>query len=153
VLGGVVGAIEEAPRVERCSPDERSDIRERLPRMSLRSCGLRSTVAAPGRRRCAIQFFKNAVGRYHLEQKLFVRGKALSIAPVQFLMSRNCGIFNPLDCRLNPVAKFVTRTPELPECCCVLDDREQACLRLFEPAFQLFTDAVLNHDEPPSYLG
>jgi hypothetical protein len=54
VLGGVVGAIEEAPRVERCSPDERSDIRERLPRISLRSCGLRLPV--PGRRRRAIGF-------------------------------------------------------------------------------------------------
>src|ERR1700753_2670137 len=31
---------EEALRVDRCSPDERSDIRERLPRISLRSCGL-----------------------------------------------------------------------------------------------------------------
>jgi hypothetical protein len=39
--GVVAGAREEALRVERCSPDERSDIRERLPRMSLRSCGLR----------------------------------------------------------------------------------------------------------------
>jgi hypothetical protein len=30
-----------ANNVDRCSPDERSDIRERLPRISLRSCGLR----------------------------------------------------------------------------------------------------------------
>jgi hypothetical protein len=40
--------------VDRRSPDERSDIRERLPRISLRSCGLRLPV--PGRRRRAIGF-------------------------------------------------------------------------------------------------
>src|SRR6202000_1521964 len=38
----IAGASEEAPRVEWCSPDERSDIRERRPRILLRSCGLRS---------------------------------------------------------------------------------------------------------------
>ena len=39
--GDVAGACGEALRVDRCSPDERSDIREGLPRISLRSCGLR----------------------------------------------------------------------------------------------------------------
>src|ERR1700753_4106709 len=47
--GGVASASEEALRVERRSPDERSDIRERQPRISLRSCGLRLLVAAEGR--------------------------------------------------------------------------------------------------------
>src|ERR1700753_973740 len=41
VAPGALRAPAKKRHVKRCSPDERSDIRERLPRISLRSCGLR----------------------------------------------------------------------------------------------------------------
>src|ERR1700743_3628896 len=41
VAPGALRAPAKKRHVKRCSPDERSDIRERLTRISLRSCGLR----------------------------------------------------------------------------------------------------------------